>query len=258
MNERTIRAFLLDDEELAIKRLRRLLEDTGRVTIAGTSTDPVDALAAVERLDFDVLFLDIQMPEWDGFEFLSRLRQEPLVVFTTAFNQYALRAFEVNSIDYLVKPVEAEQLQRALRKIERVLVGAAPREPLQSLVAQLSAALRKAEPAYPTRISSKLGDKVELIDLARVTHIYAEEKLTFAAAGAKSYILDTTIAELETRLDPQRFVRVHRSTIVNLDYVQEMYQYFAGKMLVRLKDEKRTELTVARERVKDLRDKLGI
>lgn len=254
-----IRAFLLDDEPLAIRRLSRMLEETGKVTIVGTATDPVTALDTIRHAAFDLLFLDIQMPELTGFEFLARLQDvEPLVVFTTAFNEYALRAFEVNSIDYLVKPVAAEALARALRKVERVLGDPASREPLQALVAQLSAALQKKEPAYPARISSKIGDKVEFIELSRVTHFYADEKLTFAAAGAKSYIIDNTIADLETKLDPQRFVRVHRSTIVNLDYVQEMFSYFAGKMLVRLKDEKKTEITVARERVKELRERLGI
>jgi two-component system, LytTR family, response regulator len=254
-----IRAFLLDDEELATRRLSRLLEETGQVEIAGVANDPVAALTAVAQTRFDVLFLDIEMPELTGFEFLARLHgQDPLVVFTTAFNEYALRAFEVNSIDYLVKPVSADALARALRKVERVLGGQAPREPLQALVAQLSAALQQKTVDYPARISSKIGDKVEFIELARVTHFYAEEKLTFAAVGAKSYIIDATIAELEVRLDPRRFVRVHRSTMVNVDYVQEMFSYFGGKMLVRLKDEKKTEVTVARERVKELREKMGI
>jgi two-component system LytT family response regulator len=254
-----IRAFLLDDEELATRRLTRLLEETGKVTIAGVSNDPVAALDAIWDVDFDVLFLDIQMPELTGFDFLARLEnKEPLVVFVTAYDEYALQAFEVNSVDYLMKPVTADSLARALRKVERMLGDERPREPLQALVAQLSAALQKKEPAYPTRISSKIGDKVEFIELSRVTHFYADEKLTFAATGAKSYIIDNTIADLEQRLDPARFVRVHRSTIVNLDYVQEMFSYFAGKMLVRLKDEKKTEITVARERVKDLRERLGI
>ena len=254
-----IRAFLLDDEPLATKRLARMVEETGKVAIAAISNDPVAALDLAAQTEFDVLFLDIQMPELTGFEFLARLQdKEPLVIFTTAFNEYALRAFEVNSIDYLVKPVTAAALERALRKVERLLGDPTPREPLQSLVAQLSAALQKKGPAYPARISSKIGDKVEFIELTRVTHFYAGEKLTFAATGAKSYILESTIAELEAKLDPQRFVRVHRSTIVNLDYVQELFSYFAGKMLVRLKDEKKTEITVARERVKELRERLGI
>jgi two-component system LytT family response regulator len=205
---------------------------------------------------FDVLFLDVQMPEISGFDLLSRLDGEPLVVFVTAFNEFALRAFEVNSVDYLVKPVERDLLNRAVRKLERL--HGEPRPPLADLVRQVTAALATAPSTYPERISSKVGDKVEFIDLSRVTHLYAEDKLTFAAASGKSYIVDLTIAELEAKLDPRRFVRIHRSTLVNVAFVQELYTYFGGKMLMRLKDEKKTELTVARERVKELKERLGI
>src|SRR5258705_5425427 len=115
-----IRAYILDDEPLAVLRLTRLLEATGRVTIAGSATDPEAALAFLNAQAVDVLFLDIQMPGLTGFELLARLTTNPLVVFTTAYDQYALNAFDVNSIDYLLKPVEEERLRRALDKIERL------------------------------------------------------------------------------------------------------------------------------------------
>jgi two-component system LytT family response regulator len=248
-----IRAFLVDDEELATRRLARMLKETGKVEVVGVSNDPLEALAKMPDVEFDVLFLDVQMPEISGFELLARLDGEPLVVFVTAFNEFALRAFDVNSVDYLVKPVERDLLNRAIRKLERL--RGEPRPPLTDLVRQVTAALA---PAYPERLSSKVGDKVEFIDLSRVTHLYAEDKLTFAAASGKNYVLDLTIAELEGKLDPRRFVRIHRSTLVNVAFVQELYTYFGGKMLLRLKDEKKTELTVARDRVKELRDRLGI
>lgn len=254
-----IRAFLLDDEPLATRRLARLLAETGKVEVAGTASDPVAALEAVRQIDFDVLFLDIQMPGLSGFEFLARLEgRDPLVIFTTAFDQFALKAFEVNSIDYLVKPVATEALNRALRKVERILGDKEVRPPVADLVAQLSAALQAKKEDYPQRLASRIGDKTEFIELRHVTHIYAEEKFTFAAARGRQYILDATIAQLETRLDPKRFVRIHRSTLVNLDWVQELHTYFAGKLLVRLKDEAKTELTVARDRAKELRESLGI
>jgi two-component system LytT family response regulator len=252
-----IRAFLVDDEELATRRLARMLSDTGKVEVVGLSNDPVDALARMDQVDFEVLFLDVQMPEISGFDLLARMGKEPLVVFVTAFDQFALRAFEVNSIDYLVKPVERELLDRAIRKLERMRSEARP--PLADLVRQVTAALAASPgPVFPERLSSRIGDKVEFIDLSRVTHLYAEDKLTFAGTSGKSYILDLTIAELEAKLDPRRFVRIHRSTLVNVAYVQELYTYFGGKMLLRLKDDKRTELPVARERVKELKERLGL
>src|SRR6266700_2681289 len=119
-------AFLVDDELPALKRLGRLLEATGRVEIQGSSSNPATAINSISADPPDVLFLDIEMPEIDGFELLSRLQCQPLVIFTTAYNQYALKAFEVNSIDYLLKPVEPELLERALNKLERLHGGAKP------------------------------------------------------------------------------------------------------------------------------------
>lgn len=242
-------AYLLDDEQLAIDRLRRMLATL--VDVKGASTDPVEAIAEIDRLRPELLFLDIQMPEVDGFAVLRRLEYQPLVIFTTAYDQYALRAFETNSIAYLLKPVEAAKLKQAIEKVTHLRGG----QGLDRLITQIAT---KLTPAYPERISSRTGDKTEFVDLSRVSHFYAEEKLTFAATEAKSYIIDQTISELESRLDPARFFRIHRSTLVNLEYVAELYTYFGGKLLVRLKDAKKTELTTSKERARELREKLGL
>src|SRR5438128_6435443 len=143
-----IKAFLVDDEPLALKRLSRLLKATGRVEIVGTSTDPEDALVELSRLKPEILFLDIQMPGLSGFEMLARLLFQPIVIFTTAFDQYALRAFEVNSIDYLLKPIESEQLTRALNKIESLRPAAAQPE-WRTAIEELAATLGKNQRRYP-------------------------------------------------------------------------------------------------------------
>lgn len=273
MSPPPLRAFLVDDEPLALKRLGRLLAATGRVEIAGSAADPEAALAFLSHHDVDVLFLDIQMPGMDGFELLSRLPAQPMVVFTTAYDQYALKAFEVNSIDYLLKPVEAQQLERALKKLERsrgaagsTAAGRAPapqqewmRQPeFRDLLAQLSAALRAPQAEFPDRVASRVGERVQFIEMARVTHFFAQDKLTFAAAGGKAHSVDFSIAELEQKLDPKKWVRIHRGTLLNLAWVQELDAWFGGRALVRLKDEKRTELTVARDRVRALKERLGL
>jgi two-component system LytT family response regulator len=249
-----IRAFVVDDEPLAVKRLVRLLEETGRAEIAGSSTDPVDALAALGNSDVDVLFLDIQMPGMNGFELLTLLDPQPMVVFTTAYDQFALEAFQVNSIDYLLKPIEASHLSRALDKAERLRRVPEPLPDLKALLEQLRGA---AAPAWPERIASRSGERIHILDLATVTHFFAEDKLTFAAAAGKNHVVDQTITELEGKLDPRRFFRIHRSTLVNLAWVRELDQWFAGRMRLRLKDAKATELTVARDRVAELKKRLG-
>jgi two-component system LytT family response regulator len=255
-----MKAFLVDDESLALKRLQRMLAVTGRVEIAGTSTDPVEAIEEILRTKPDVLFLDIEMPGMTGFQMLSKLDPQPLIVFTTAYDQYALAAFGVNSVDYLLKPIEAPQLARALDKLDRMQGGTEPRPEIQQLLDRITAlaAGAVAQPAYPDRIASRTGERVELIELARVTHFFARDKLTYAATAAKNYVVDHTIQELEQRVDPRKFVRIHRAVLLNLDYVHELNTWFAGRMIVRLKDEKHTELTVSRDRVRPLKERLGL
>src|SRR6202166_2245328 len=243
-----MKAFLVDDESLALKRLQRMLAVTGRVEIAGTSTDPEEAIAAILKTKPDVLFLDIEMPGMTGFQMLSKLDPQPLIVFTTAYNQYALEAFGVNSVDYLLKPIEAPQLVRALDKLDRMRGGAEPRPEVRELLERIAAlAAGGGPPAYPERIASRTGERVELIELARVTHFFARDKLTYAATAAKNYVVDHTIQELEQKVDPRKFVRIHRAILLNLDYVHELHTWFAGRMMVRLKDERHTELTVSRD-----------
>lgn len=250
-----MKAYLLDDEPLAVERLERLLAAHPGIEIVGRSNDPLAAAEEIDALAPDLLFLDIQMPELDGFQLLARLVHQPLVIFTTAFDQYALQAFEANSIAYLLKPVGAAKLAAAILKIEAIRGGGAARPDLTHLLGALNTRLA---PAYPERISSRIGERTELIDLSRVTHFYAEDKLTFAATEAKDYIVDQTISELEERLDPARFCRIHRSTLVNLAYVTELYTYFGGKLIVKLKGARKAELTVAKERARELRTRLAL
>jgi two-component system, LytTR family, response regulator len=254
-----MRAFVVDDEPLAVKRLARMLEQTGRVQVTGTSTDPVDALAALTEKPPDVLFLDIQMPGMTGFEMLGMLDPQPLTVFTTAYDQYALQAFEVNSIDYLLKPVEERHLARALDKLERLRAAPAEAPEWKSMLSRLADAMRQAQGSeYPERITSRLGERIHILELAKVTHFFAHDKLTYAATETKGYVVDHTVSDLEQRLDPKHFCRIHRSTLVNLDWAKELDAWFAGRALLRLRDAKHTELQVARERVQELKKRLGI
>jgi two-component system, LytTR family, response regulator len=248
-----MRAFVVDDERLAVKRLVRLLKETGRVQITGWSTDPVDALAALKQAPAEVLFLDIQMPGLSGFEMLSKLESEPLVVFTTAHEQYALKAFEVNSIDYLLKPIEAAKLERALDKLER---RAAP--DWNQMLKQIAGALGQATGAdFASRIASRLGERTQILEVGSITHFFARDKLVYAAAGGKNHVIDQTIGELEQKLDPRQFCRIHRSTLLNVAWVKEVDAWFGGRLLVRLRDLGRTELQVARERAQELKARLG-
>ena len=249
-----MRAYIVDDERLAVERLTRLLTATGRVTIAGSSTDPEEALAFLRTAAVDVLFLDIQMPVLTGFELLERLERDVTVVFTTAYDRYALDAFGVNSLDYLLKPIEPERLDRALDKLERFAGQARP--DVRTLARELAAQLapnRRLE-----RIASRVGERTTVIDVARVSHFTSKDKLTFAVVSGREHVVDHTLTELEAQLDARRFARIHRATIVNIGFVQELFPAVDGGVLVRLKDDRKTELSVARDRVRELKQRLGI
>jgi two-component system LytT family response regulator len=252
-----LRAYLVDDEPLALERLRRLLESTGRVEVIGSTIEPEKAVVALTADPPDVCFLDIQMPRLDGFQVLARLPRQPIVIFTTAYDQYALRAFGVNSVDYLLKPVEPEALDRALKKIERLRSAGQSAQPdFQALLQQLTNSLRETSLKYPERVASRLGDRLWFIDLPRVTHFYAQDKLTFAVSEGKAYCVDYTIAELEKKLDPRKFVRIHRGTVVNVAWIKEVASLPGGALNVRLKDGKETDLTVARDRAREFKARL--
>ena len=260
----SLRAYLVDDEPLAIERLERLLAGFDGLRIAGSATDPAHALDFLngEAESIDVLFLDIQMPGMNGFELLSRLNEQPFVVFTTAYDEYALRAFQVNSIDYLVKPIELEQLARAIKKLDRLRPIQKPdwqsNPDLPVLLKELAASLHGERPDYPRRIASRLGERITFLDLDTVTHFVAQDKLTYAVVNGHRHSVDQTIAELERRLDPARFLRIHRSALVNVEWIHEVNSWFAGKVILSLKDTQRTQLPVARDRVRSLKSRLGI
>jgi two-component system LytT family response regulator len=252
----TLRAFVVDDEPLAIKRLTRLLEATGRVEVVGTAGDGETALASLCSAEVDVLFLDIQMPGLSGLEVARRLPQATRVVFTTAYDQYAVKAFETSAVDYLLKPVESERLDRTLDRLERLR-----REPsgdeIRAALAKLAEDLRSRTPSFAERITSRIGERVQVIETAEVTHFFARDKGTYAVTSGGTHLIDATIAELEKRLDPARFIRIHRATLVNLAFVHELHPLFGGRLVVKLKDDKRTELEVARDRARTLKERVG-
>jgi two-component system LytT family response regulator len=253
-----IRAYIVDDEPLAIERLRRLLELTGSVEVAGSTTEPEEAVTALTADPPDVCFLDIEMPRLNGFDVLAQLPRQPMVIFTTAFDQYALKAFGENSVDYLLKPVDPESLDRALKKVERLRgSGQIAQTDVSALVKQIAESLRQTKPQYLDRIASRLGDRLWFLDLNRVTHFYAEDKLTYAVSEGKSYCVDYAITQLERRLDPRKFLRIHRSTVVNVIWIKEVGSLPGGALYVRLKDGKDTDLTVARDRAREFKERVG-
>jgi two-component system, LytTR family, response regulator len=250
-------AYVVDDEPLALDRLVRLLRETGRVEVAGASRSPRAARTFLSSQAIDVLFLDIQMPGMNGFELLAGLATPPCVVFCTAHDEFALRAFEVNSIDYLLKPVDPTHLKRALDKLERLRSDPNPPSDFRNIAEEVVKALKARPAECLERLASRIGDRVRFVDVNAVTHVYASDKLTYAVAAGKTHSLDVPLAELEQRLDPKRFVRIHRATLVHTRWVAEIRSGPDGQLVLRLRDENQTELTVARSRAAEVKARLG-
>jgi len=245
------RVFVVDDEVLAVKRLVRLLEATGRVEVVGHDTDPRAAIAAITAARPELVFLDISMPELDGFELCQRLPGDVMIVFTTAHDEHALRAFRTAAIDYLLKPIRDEDLARALDKLDRLRAL-----PAADAHAQLAAAVARIAAVHqPARVASRLGDKVSFVELERITHFSAEDKLTYAVTAERSYVVDQSISELEQLHAAAGFFRIHRATLVRLAAIVELHAAPDG---TRVRLTSSCELLVARERSRALKDKLGV
>ena len=252
-----LRAYVVDDESGALKRVVQSLKSTGRVDVVGTATSAETALLEIPARDVEALFLDIHMPGMTGFELLERLTTSPLVVFVTAYDDYALQAFEAAAVDYLLKPVKRERVERTLERLEsrRADPGASG---VQAVLERLARHYRDARgPVYADRISVDLGQqRTQLVETAKITHFLAQGKGTLAVTATGSHLVDRTLGELEERLDPRQFIRIHRSVLVNLGWVGEVRPDLGGRLVVRLKDATQTELQVARDRARTFKERL--
>jgi two-component system, LytTR family, response regulator len=218
------KALIADDEPLARERLRFLLSADQDVEVAGECRNGREVVAALKGHRYDVLFLDIQMPGGSGFDIIEQVgaAHMPVTVFVTAHNHYALKAFEVHALDYLTKPVEPERLHATLRLVkERIASQAAlmTHEQLKSVLAALNS---PALPEYPKRLLVHNGTKDSFVNVEDIEWIEAADYYSCLHVGAKSHMLRETIKQLAETLDPRRFVRVHRSAIVNINHVREI------------------------------------
>ena len=251
MERKKIRTLIVDDEPLARRSLRVLLEDDPEIEIVGECGSGYEALEVINDEPPDLLFLDIQMPEMSGFEVLERIEHGRIaaVVFVTAFDQYALRAFEVHALDYLLKPFDDARFEKALRQakaqIEQREINKLSRK-LFALLEDRAAPPEKKAAGYLTRFMIKASGRVLFLKAEEVDWIAADDYYVKLHAGRKTHMLRETLSDLETRLDPEKFIRIHRSTIVNIERIKELHPHFNGEYLVILQDG--TELKLSRSR----------
>jgi two-component system LytT family response regulator len=238
-----IRVLIVDDEPLARRRLKGLLARDAEVEVVGSCAGGAEALRAARDESPDLIFLDVQMPRMDGFEFLRALGpgRLPRIIFVTAHDQYALRAFDVYALDYLLKPFDDERFGRALGRAKEQLrdqAEAAPDSGVQSLLEAL-----RSESSRLDRVLVKADGRAFFVRTDEIDWVEAEGKYVRLHAGRQTYLLRAGISELELQLEPKKFLRIHRSTIVNVERIKEMRPWFHGEYEVVLNDGTRLRLS---------------
>ncbi len=238
-----VRTLIVDDEPLARGRLHQLLADQPEIELVGQCADGLEAVQTIQQQSPELIFLDIQMPELDGFGVLEALRAEPMpvIVFVTAHDKFALRAFEVHAVDYLLKPFDRERFQAALEHaLERVRLREDPaRSAGQSAV--LSQVQAQGKPAE--RLAVKSGGRFILLKVADINYVEAAHNYVELHQDKQSHLLRETISALERRLPPEKFVRISRSVIVNIDRIKELEPLFHGEYVVTLHNGRRLTLS---------------
>jgi two-component system, LytTR family, response regulator len=240
-----VRAIIADDEELARKKLSMMLELESDVQLVAECRDGTETLRALSTHKPDLLLLDIRMPDLDGFEVLSRMagKDMPLVVFTTAYDQHAVQAFEAHALDYLLKPFDQERLHEALVRARNELLTRNERDTTQRILHFLSESAAR-QPSASRRLIIKAGGRVVFLSFDQIDWVEAAANYVRIYVGKQSYLLRRGIGEIAERLDPLQFIRIHRSAIVNVQKIKELQPVNSGEYIVVLRDGK--ELSCSR------------
>ena len=247
-----IRALIVDDEKLAREKVERLLDQESDIDVIGKCANGLEAIAFIEERQPDLVFLDIEMPGIGGFEVLQNLSPDvlPVFIFVTAYSEYAVNAFEVNALDYLLKPFDRERLVSAVGRVRVQLKSSIDidrEKRIESLLENLG-----AEKEFPERLVVKNAGRMLLIKTKQIDWIEAAGNYVKLHIGQSAYMLRETMKKLENKLNPEKFVRIHRSTLVNIDRIAELHPLFSGDYSVVLED--KTELAMSRNYQRRLRE----
>ncbi len=245
----TITCVIIDDEQLARELLREYIEQTGNITIVGEATKGKDAVEMIDNLKPDLIFLDVQMPGMNGFDVLDDITHDPYVVFTTAYDQYAIKAFEKNAVDYLLKPIDQERFQLAVKralermKTEQYNVG----EMLRDMKTE-------NKTSYDSHIFVQKSEKLINLAVEEIMFLEASGDYTILTTKSDQFVSSSGIGKLEEILNPEIFIRVHRSTIININFLKEIEKHFNGGMIVKMQSGK--SFPVSRTYAKLIRKKV--
>ncbi len=249
-------ALIVDDEPLARVRMRSLLAPySSEIEIVGEASSGADAIEKIGQLLPDVVFLDIQLNDMDAFEALKSLEEDmPLIVFTTAYDNFALRAYEENTVDYLLKPVEPARLEKTVEKLRKRLDQVSEESQLpENFSWDAFRQMMGSANNYLQRLQVKIGDRILLVNVDEIIRFQSEEKYTTVYTLSGQHVIDTPLVDLEKKLDPRQFVRIHRAHLVAIDYIAEIRKTDMSRLNVVLRDKDHTQLLVSRNFVKKVR-----
>lgn len=248
-----IRALIVDDEPLARRTLREILADVPWLECVGEADTGTRAVEMIDALTPDLVLLDIEMPQLSGIQVLDRIAHEPAVIFTTAYDRYAVSAFELEALDYLLKPFGRERCLAALERARRALPAAGPASGSVITTPSLAERARSvmADSGPLTRLFVRDRDRIVPVAALEIERLEAADDYVEVHTRARSYLVYLTLNDFERRLDPERFIRVHRAHIVNLDYVKQLVPFDGSRMQVEMRDG--TKILASRTRSKELR-----
>jgi DNA-binding LytR/AlgR family response regulator len=256
--ERLLRAVVVDDEQLAREELCYVLDEVGGVEVVAEAGNGIEALEAIGRHTPDLVFLDVQMPGLTGFEVARKLadREPPVtVIFVTAFDQHAIEAFEVNAVDYLLKPIDGTRVETAVQRARR---RATPEGPLNDRLERI-VQLVEGKKGRPEQVAVKVGERFLLVQADDIIFAsMADDSITIVTGHVSGTCNFRTLDELQARLDPEAFWRVHRSHLVNINKIKEIVPWFSRNYILRMKDAKATEIPVSRSQTRRLREYLKL
>ena len=249
-------ALIVDDEPLARVRMRSLLAPySSEIDIVGEASSGADAIEKIGQLLPDVVFLDIQLDDMDAFEARKSLEEDmPLIVFTTAYDNFALRAYEENTVDYLLKPVEPARLEKTVEKLRKRLDQVSEESQLpENFSWDAFRQMMGSANNYLQRLQVKIGDRILLVNVDEIIRFQSEEKYTTVYTLSGQHVIDTPLVDVEKKLDPRQFVRIHRAHLVAIDYIAEIRKTDMSRLNVVLRDKDHTQLLVSRNFVKKVR-----
>lgn len=246
-----MKAIIIDDEPLARTHIKEELKPWKHlITAIYEASNGKEAVKMIDEIKPEVIFLDIQMPAMNGFEVLRKIHHKPHVIFVTAYDKYAIQAFEANAIDYLMKPVSSERLAQALQKLEKWKTG----EDYQNKIEQLLSYLNNSNKPID-RLKVRANDLIYFIELKDVFYFHSENKITVAHCKNGKHVVDYSLNAIEEKVSPDTFIRISRADLINLNYLKEVRRWFNGKYVAILKPLPDVYLEISRRRIKDLMNK---